>query len=180
MTLNSRLPIRMTKYPARTSLRCAALLMLVLGLLPQASFAHSASCGSATSTNVAINDAADWIELESCWVSLTDGDHSCVVTACADINNPGGANTQNRYRFVTDVNGAPSTDSASERTAVLTNNPGIRNPDSTAVCTVQQITVSPAPGHAFVFWGRKWQAGTSDATVTDSSLAVMCFDADGN
>lgn len=178
MTWNGCQPMK--RYSARTRLFGAVLLVLVLGLLPQASFAHSASCGIATNANTLIDDSANWINLGECWLSLLDGDHSCVVTACVDINNPGGANTQNRYRFATDVNAIPPTDTAYERTAVLTNNAGVKDPDSATVCTVRQIDVSIDLGHAFILWGRKWQAGTSDATVTDSSLGVVCVDADAN
>lgn len=174
MTLNSRLATVMTGRKAKRNLRRAALLVMALSLLPSVSFAHSASCGAAGNTDAAIVSALGWTALRSCTLDLSDGEHSCVVTACADIDNPGGANTQNRYRFATAVDTAPAaTDTAYERTAVLTNNAGIQNPDSTAVCTVQQLTVD-ADSHTFLFWGRKWQAATSNGTVTDSSLGVEC------
>ena len=179
MNLNSRLPIMMTES-LRTSLWRGALLLVALGLVPSASFAHSAACGSANNVDAPLVTAAAWTALRSCTLNLNDGEHSCVMTACADIDNPGGVNAQNRYRFTIAVDGAPAgTDTAYERTAVLTNNAGIKNPDSTSVCTVEQLDLA-AGTHTFLFWGRKWQAATTNGTVTDSSLGVVCVDADPN
>lgn len=174
MTLN-----RLLFSIVRTSLRPAALL-LVLSFLPRLSFAHSAVCGAANNVDASLVTGLAWTALRSCTLDLNDGEHSCVVTACADVDNPGGVNTQNRYRFSIAVDGAPvATDTAYERTAVLTNNAGIKNPDSTAVCTVEQLTLA-AGNHTFLFWGRKWQVATTNGTVTDSSLGVVCVDADPN
>ena len=174
MTSNNRLPIVIKGYLAR------AALLLAFGLLAQASFAHDVACGSASNANANILLSTAWTTLRGCTLDLSDGVHSCVVTASADIDNPFGPNDQNRYRFTTAVDTTvPAVDGAFERTAVLNNNAGIRNPDSTSVTTVEEVTLS-AGTHSFRALGRKMQAGTSNGTVTDSSMGVVCVDADPN
>lgn len=164
----------------RPNLYRAALLVLALGLLPQASFAHSAACGNATVLDDAIVLDTAWDTLVSCALDLSDGQHTCVITASADFDNPGGPNSQNRYRLATAVDAvAFAVDGPFERTAVLTNNAGIKNPDSTSVSTVEAITLS-AGNHTFRSFARKWQAATSNGVVSDSSLGVVCVDANAN
>ena len=179
MTINSHLPLMTKRYLVRTTLHGGALLVLALALLPQTSFAPSAACGNATTGDQPVNNDAAWTGLRQCLLDLNDGVHSCVVTACADFANPFGVNDQNRYRFATSVDAVPVVDTAYERTAVLTNEAGIKNPDSTAVCTVEQSTLS-AGYHHFYSWGRKWSAATSGGTVADTSLSVVCVDGDSN
>ena len=176
MTLNNRLPIAITRYLVRTTLQRAAFLVMAVGLLPQASFAHSTSCGSATTTDQSFfNDV--WWALRACTLNLTDGPHKCVVTACGDYENPFYPGiSQVRYRFKVTADGSPSgTDSAYERAVELPNNGAVNDPDSAAVCTVAYFSLS-AGNHQFNSWTKIFDTDTPGGKVRDSSLGVVCTD----
>jgi hypothetical protein len=161
----------------------------VVGLLvfSNSSLANSFVVGHSSNGDVILNSADNWIVLRSATVNIPGADvavHGCVATASADMQNVGGGEAENQYRFVLSRNNTnPTTNGGSERLLELVDNSGNDDPDSKPVSTTLHFTgltndngASGAGAHTFYFLGRKVQAGDADAAVLDASLSVMCID----
>ncbi len=143
--------------------------------------------GSSTNVDVTVNSATNWTTIRSATITIPSSDdapHGCVVTASADVQNPGPAGRENQYRFALSLNdSSPVTDTGSERMLELVDNPGaFDDPDSKPVATTQTFrTLGRSNGiggtgtHTFYFLGRKVQEGDSDTKVLDVSLTVICI-----
>ena len=135
--------------------------------------------GQANDQAAVLNTADDWVILNSDSLIIEYGsdprEYGCVVTASADVKNPGPAFRENQYRFVL-AHGDyfPNVDSPGERTLELVDNglvatPGlpyqftdIDDPDTESVMVTSFFRGlyasnggNPPSMHTFWFLGRK-------------------------
>ena len=135
--------------------------------------------GSGTTNNITISSDSSWTTLMTVDINFGTQNHAhqCVAIASADLLNPfsGNANQRNNYFFDLTV-GLPNGGS--------TDGPGTRGIEHvnnlTYAPTTQSITTNRAffniqnGVHTVYFLGRK-STGGPNATVTDSSMSVICM-----
>lgn len=157
----------------------AALAALVA--LPAASFADTRGGGEKTTGNITLDAAVDeatdiWDVLESESLNLTTRSN-IIVTACSDIDNPGGA-APNTYSFVISLDDtSPGLNTGGERTVDdLYNDPLKDDPDQVHVCSTQFFPNVSAGAHTIRWLGSKADGAMEDVVVLDSSMTLGAFD----
>ena len=155
--------------------------LAALGLIPAASFADTRAGGEGTTGNVTINNAVDeatdiWDVLESEAFTLTTTSN-IIVTACSDVDNPGGA-SPNTYHFVISLDDtSPGLNGTSERDIDdLYNDPAKDDPDQVEVCSTRFFAGVSAGAHTIYWLGSKATAAMLDVVVLDSSMTLGAFD----
>ena len=149
--------------------------------IPATSFADTRAGGETTNANIALNNIVDegtdnWEVLRSEVFNLTTTSN-IVVTACSDVDNPGGA-IPNTYRFTFGLNTTiPGLDTGAERTVdELWNDPSHDDPESVHVCSTRFFLDVP-PGANTIHWlGSKANAAMANTTVLDISMTLVAVD----
>jgi hypothetical protein len=152
-----------------------------LALVPAASFADTRAGGELTTANIVINNAVDegtdiWEVLESESIDL-DFQSNLIVTACSDVDNPGGG-IANTYRFVLSIDDtSPGLNTSSERTIDdLYDDPAKDDPDQVSVCSTKYYQNVSAGVHTIQWLGSKATGGMADVTVLDTTMTIGAFD----
>ena len=154
----------------------AALMLTAVAMFSGMSFAHNTANGCASRTDVTLSDQLNWKSLCSKTISLTDGSHSCVATASAEVVNPGGGHVNNFYLFTIDTDSNPLTNSYYERTVNLDDNlGGIYDPNTAVVSTVRYFNLG-AGTYTFYWLARPLDEHSADTTVEDYSMGIVCTD----
>ncbi|WP_139557914.1 hypothetical protein [Methylotetracoccus oryzae] len=155
------------------------LLISALTVFPAAALADTRGGGETTNSNVTLNNVVDeatdiWEILESEGLTLTTASR-CIVTACSDVGHPG-SGTDNDYRFVISVDDtSPGIDTSSERSLEMSQNSGVDDPDSVAICSTRFINI-PSGTHTISWLGSRATAADQPTTVFDTNMTVGCFD----
>jgi hypothetical protein len=141
--------------------------------------------GQSSASDASLNSATEWTIIRRATLTIPQSDtarHGCVVTASADVTNPGPPVGENQYFFVIDRNTTnPPKNTGSERTLALVDYADVDDPDSQPVSTTQHFNgLTRSNGedgtgrHTFYFLGIKGLAGNTNTTVLDASLSVIC------
>jgi hypothetical protein len=152
----------------------ATLLLSAIAVFSSMSFAHNTTGGCSSRTDFSITSNQNWATMCSKTLTLTDATHKCVVTAGAEVANPG-TGIDNWYRFTVDTVSNPVTNSHQERTIELNQNTGVSDPNMEVVSTVREFELSPGT-YTFYWLARKFNASTAAGTVSDYSMGVVCTD----
>ena len=154
--------------------------LAALVALPVASFADTRGGGEATTANVTLDIAVDettdvWDVLESESLSLS-ATSNIIVTACSDVDNPGGT-VVNTYHFVISLDStAPGLNTGGERTVDdLYDDANKNDPDEVQVCSTQFFANVPVGSHTIRWLGSKASTSMANTTILDSSMTIGAF-----
>jgi len=152
-----------------------------IALIPAASFADTAGGGTGTITDFPMTKTVD--EDTDIWDILLVKDvtlatkSTLVVTACSDVDNPGGS-VANTYHFVISKDDtSPGLNTNSERTIDdFYDDPNKDDADVVHVCSTQFFANVAAGSHKIRWLGSKANSSMADVTIEDSSMTVEAFD----
>ena len=152
-----------------------------LALLPTASFADARGGGEGSINDIVVDNAVD--EDTDIWDILlvedltTTETSNLIVTACSDVDNPGGS-TPNTYHFVISRNdNSPGLNTSTERTLDdLYDDPAKDDPDLVHVCSTAFFGNVPAGNHKIRWLASKASASMANVTIEDSSMTIGSFD----
>ena len=153
--------------------------MAALALIPAASFADVRSGGETITGDVIIDVEAD--EVTDAWKTLAtevfelNTPSNVTVTACSDVDNPGG-DLPNQYKFdITLDTEVAGLNSGSMRTVDdLFNDPLANDADVVQVCSTRFFpNVSANESHSIRWMGAKTDEDFEDVVVFDTSMTVQ-------
>lgn len=151
-------------------------LLIWSAMLPHSVLAHNPILGQSTSNNTVLDSFLFWTVIRQVNVNVPVGGptHNCAAIASADVINPGGDGTNQRYRFgiALDI-ASPSLQTV--RIIEMRNQAGVNDPDRWPVSTNRTFPVGPG-NHTFYFLGGpEVDDGTNpDVTLDNSALTVIC------
>jgi hypothetical protein len=152
-----------------------------IALIPAASFADTAGGGTGTITDFTLTKAVD--EDTDVWDVLLVKDvtlatkSTLVVTACSDVDNPGGS-VANTYHFVISKDDtSPGLNTNAERTIDdYYDDPNKDDQDVVHVCSTQFFANVAAGSHKIRWLGSKANSSMANVIIEDSSLTVEAFE----
>jgi hypothetical protein len=154
----------------------AALLLSVVALLPNMSFAHNTAAGCDDKKSpVTLRDTGSWIKLCKKQVDLTDGTHTCIATGAAKVENTVG-DTHNEYRFTLSTDNNPKGTELPGEQRIDVNQSGGVDLAVQSVSAVQHFG-NLAPGTYTFYWmARPLDSSADNIDVTRFAMGVVCTD----
>jgi hypothetical protein len=152
-----------------------------VALIPAASFADTRAGGLSTINDFVLDNAVD--EDTDIWDVLLVKDvnlatkSSLTVTACSDVDNPGGS-TANTYHFVISKDDtSPGLNTGTERTIDdFYDDPQKDDPDVVQVCSTAFFPNMAAGDHKIRWLGSKANSSMANVTIEDSSMTINAFE----